>query len=359
MTKIYGKLARKQLDNLAQQIVDNVLASDLGWKKTFASFGGEYSNALTGHRYRGSNILACAFNCQKIGSSDFRFVTLDQAKKMYTEQHGGGWELKQFASKKGKAYSRLVWTGEGEQPQLISKEDYLKNGVGVMFIYWKAQTDKDNIDPVTGEPAIVGYYPSISGHMVYNVSLFKGIEFPEVKVQELKEYDVQQQFDILMQMPSDLAPEYVEDTSVTVPHFQRSGNNGKGYVRMPKRGQYFSGEAFLVDLAHELAHATGAACRLNRSSLVNSKGKGKGCPNYAKEELVAEVTSQIAASVLGFQNDNTAKNAAQYLKGWLKAGKWKATEIFSVMNNAHTAFQYMTGTYTPPVTNKKEADTTA
>ena len=72
------------------------------------------------------------------------------------------------------------------------------------------------------------------------------------------------------------------------------------------------GEEYYSSLIHEMAHSTGHESRLNR---LSPDGKFGG-DEYAKEELVAELTAAMVGSALGFDSRIRDNNTA-YLKSCL------------------------------------------
>ncbi len=93
-----------------------------------------------------------------------------------------------------------------------------------------------------------------------------------------------------------------------------------------KDGQEYYGTAL-----HEMAHSTGHPSRLNR--LDNSRF---GDPAYAKEELVAELTSAMVGNTLGFDRRISDNNAA-YLQSWISVLRKEPKFISSVMSDVNKA----------------------
>lgn len=83
-------------------------------------------------------------------------------------------------------------------------------------------------------------------------------------------------------------------------------------ITLPIRAQFTGAVPFYNTAFHELAHWTGHPDRLNRE-----KGAKFGSEQYAKEELIAELSAAFICSALGF-NMSITDNAA-YLKNWLTA----------------------------------------
>lgn len=83
------------------------------------------------------------------------------------------------------------------------------------------------------------------------------------------------------------------------------------HIEIPEPGTFTSREAYYATLFHELAHWTGAASRLDRG-----KGNRFGSPEYAFEELVAELGAAFLAARHGLEH---VTQAAAYLRHWAKA----------------------------------------
>lgn len=93
-----------------------------------------------------------------------------------------------------------------------------------------------------------------------------------------------------------------------------------------KDGQEYYGTAL-----HEMAHSTGHPSRLDRL-----KPAAFGSPEYAKEELVAELTSAMVGNTLGFDRRISDNNVA-YLQNWTSALRKEPKFIASVMADVNKA----------------------
>lgn len=92
-------------------------------------------------------------------------------------------------------------------------------------------------------------------------------------------------------------------------------------VYVPEKSSFKSEGHFYRTIAHELAHATGHHSRLDRDQTGSMMGMTKdSVDKYAKEELVAELTSYFVCAELGIPYDSNAhENHAAYLKSWINA----------------------------------------
>lgn len=93
-----------------------------------------------------------------------------------------------------------------------------------------------------------------------------------------------------------------------------------------KDGQVYYGTAL-----HEMAHSTGHPSRLDRL-----KPAAFGSPEYAKEELVAELTSAMVGNTLGFDRRISDNNVA-YLQNWTSALRKEPKFIVTVMADVNKA----------------------
>lgn len=82
-------------------------------------------------------------------------------------------------------------------------------------------------------------------------------------------------------------------------------------IQLPERHQFHDAAALYATAMHELAHWTGGPSRLNR----DMSGRF-GTPDYAREELNAEIASLFIGERLGIAA--RPANHASYLKSWHK-----------------------------------------
>src|SRR3954466_11238176 len=110
-------------------------------------------------------------------------------------------------------------------------------------------------------------------------------------------------------------------------------------VHLPRQDAFRSAADYYGTALHELAHWSGHPTRLNRPTLNESYRFGD--PNYAKEELRAELTSVFLAAERGIPH-NPEQHAA-YVGSWISALKNDKHEIFRAAKEAHSAADYLLG----------------
>lgn len=111
-------------------------------------------------------------------------------------------------------------------------------------------------------------------------------------------------------------------------------------VTLPKFEQFESAAAYYAVAFHELAHATGAASRLNRPGVADFDRFGSH--QYAAEELVAEITAAHCAALNGL--DRIAPSAS-YIANWAKRLSDDREMILQAMEEAADAVKWIEGTH--------------
>ena len=105
-------------------------------------------------------------------------------------------------------------------------------------------------------------------------------------------------------------------------------------IHLPNRRTFSSLSGFWGTAMHELAHWTGHESRLNRD-MRHSFGSQK----YAREELIAEVSSWLLAVTLGTPHE--PQNSASYLASWVRDFKDKPRELYSAISQAQKVVDYL------------------
>lgn len=108
-------------------------------------------------------------------------------------------------------------------------------------------------------------------------------------------------------------------------------NPGGDFVQLPPFDLFASVGGYLATMAHELTHWTGHSSRLDRL-----KGSRFGSPDYAREELVAEIGAAFICARLGIAGEHIDNHAA-YLASWLKVLRSDKRAIFTAAAQAQTA----------------------
>ena len=129
-----------------------------------------------------------------------------------------------------------------------------------------------------------------------------------------------------------------------VPIDHKEGNRAFYHLKndrivLPERTQFPSADNYYQTALHELAHSTGHPSRMNRETLVDGIGKGFGSPDYAREELRAEISAMMTADRLGTGHD--PDRGAAYVEGWVTALEEDPREIHRAAAEAQRMSNYV------------------
>ena len=100
---------------------------------------------------------------------------------------------------------------------------------------------------------------------------------------------------------------------------EASYNLQKDLIKMPNKQRFHSELDVITVLFHELGHFTGHKERLNRLGVVRSFEKDG--PEYAFEELVAELTACFLLAYLDIPDRYEVCHHAGYIEGYIKLFK--------------------------------------
>lgn len=111
-------------------------------------------------------------------------------------------------------------------------------------------------------------------------------------------------------------------------------------VLMPAKERFHDAEGYYSVALHELTHATGHDSRFARSEITDFKGFGT--PEYAFEELVAQMGSAFLCGHFGIHNEAFDTS---YLANWIEVLKGDKKAIFRASGAARLAAEYLKQTY--------------
>lgn len=266
-----------------QDLTDKIIAAlesgTAPWQKPWdGSAGGFFPiNPTTGKAYRGGNALQLMGQ----GYEDNRWCTFNQANE-------NGWKIR-----------------KGEKATWIE--------------YWKWSEKSKEIDEETGkevEVSIEKTRPSVFYAKVFNLSQMDNV--PEL-VRTAPAWD-----------PLEMAENAIIKSQANIIHDQANRayySSSIDEIHLPPRTSFPSAEKYYATTLHEIGHWTGHESRLNRGL-----GNVFGSPEYAKEELRAELASLFLADRLGIPFE--FEQHASYVGSWIKALKEDKHEIFKAARDA-------------------------
>ncbi len=110
-------------------------------------------------------------------------------------------------------------------------------------------------------------------------------------------------------------------------------------IVLPFEDRFKDAAAYYQTALHELGHWTGHPTRLNRETLIAGSQAGFESPEYAREELRAEIGSLMSGQRLGIGH-NPERHAA-YVGDWIRALKKDPTEIYRAARDAQRMSDYL------------------
>lgn len=297
----------KALDLFADMMIERIqsLSGKDGWKKPWFTEGTlQWPKNLNGREYNGMNAFMLLLHCEKEGYKIPRFCTFDRIQ-MFNKAGKKDEEQKPRVSVlKGEHSFPVMLTTftvvNKETREHIKWEDYK--------LLSQEEREKYNV------------YPKLQTYHVFNVAQtnLKEVrpEFWEKLEQEYSmpkvEKDEQFAFEPVDRMIADnrwicpIKPMFGDSAYFSI---------SKNEIVMPEKRQFKDGESFYSNLFHEMGHSTGAEGQLDRI-----KPATFGSAEYAREELVAELTAALTAQRYGMTKHLKGDSAA-YLKSWLDSLK--------------------------------------
>ena len=311
----------KKFADMMVKIIKKANANN--WKKGWMGVNGSIQGLpqnISGRTYSGGNSFFLMFNTAEKGYKTPVYMTFNQAKEQNLHVKSGE-----------KSVPIFKWglSIKDENGKRVSEEDY-----NAMSQEERATMDVRpfpkmfhvfNIDQTNLEEVNKKKYDAI-------VSRF---QTPEQEVKDTEGMYVNEALDRMFEQkawhaniqydkPADQAF-YRPSTDTIVLPMKEQFKLGKTPEEV-----YHDGMEYYSTALHEMAHSTGHESRLDR------KFGAQGTDNYAHEELIAEMTSALVGSTMGFDR-KILENNANYLSGWLSRLRDKPETITTIMTDVGKA----------------------
>ena len=311
----------KKFADMMVKIIKKANANN--WKKGWMGVNGSIQGLpqnISGRTYSGGNSFFLMFNTAEKGYKTPVYMTFNQAKEQNLHVKSGE-----------KSVPIFKWglSIKDENGKRVSEEDY-----NAMSQEERATMDVRpfpkmfhvfNIDQTNFEEVNKKRYDAI-------VARF---QTPEQEVKDTEGMYVNEALDRMFEQkawhaniqydkPADQAF-YRPSTDTIVLPMKEQFKLGKTPEEV-----YHDGMEYYSTALHEMAHSTGHESRLDR------KFGAQGTDNYAHEELIAEMTSALVGSTMGFDR-KILENNANYLSGWLSRLRDKPETITTIMTDVGKA----------------------
>ena len=317
---------QKALDLFSEMMISKIesLRSKDGWKKPWFTEGAlQWPKNLNGREYNGMNAFLLLLHCEKEGYKIPRFCTFDRIQQFNKPGSRDKDAKPRVSVLKGEHSFPVMLTTftvvDKETKERIKWEDYK--------LLSQEQREKYNV------------YPKLQTYHVFNVAQTNLKEVrPELWEKLEQEYsmpkvDRSEAFEPVDRMITDnrwicpIKPMYGDSAYYSI---------SKNEIVVPEKGQFKDGESFYSNLFHEMGHSTGAENQLDRL-----KPTTFGSAEYAREELVAELTAALTAQRYGMSK-HLKDDTAAYLKAWLDSLKESPQYIKTVLLDVKKASSMLT-----------------
>lgn len=297
----------KALDLFADMMIERIqsLSGKDGWKKPWFTEGAlQWPKNLNGREYNGMNAMMLLLHCEKEGYKIPRFCTFDRIQLFNKVGKKDEEQKPRVSVLKGEHSFPVMLTTftvvNKETREHIKWEDYK--------LLSQEEREKYNV------------YPKLQTYHVFNVAQTNLKEVRPEFWKKLKQEYSMPKVEKDEQFAFEPVDRMIADNRWICPIKPMFGDSAyfsisKNEIVMPEKRQFKDGESFYSNLFHEMGHSMGAEGQLDRI-----KPATFGSAEYAREELVAELTAALTAQRYGMTKHLKGDSAA-YLKSWLDSLK--------------------------------------
>ena len=268
---------RKELVNKVIENMEKGYVWEAGWDINAL----RSQNPVSGAKYKGINRISLGYIITEKGYKDPRFITFKQAQD-------NNWKVKR--GEHGYLCEYWVWT---------KKEEKINE-----------KGEKEKVE-VPLERPMVNYFT------IFNMEQIEG-NYPKFELPKLSH-------DEMLQVANDfIASSHcnIKETAQDRAYYSPS----EDHIVLPLRDSFKSTEDFLETTLHEMAHSTGK--ELGRKFGITPT-------EYAREELVAELSSMFIKADLGLQfGGKHFENHSAYLESWAGMLKKDPNELYRASKEA-------------------------
>ena len=309
-----GKSAEdRALDRFAELIIEKVETLQGDWKKPWFTAGVvQAPKNLDGRYYNGMNSILLMFHAEKEGYGTPVWATFDRILGLNYHKTKDG-KVPMTDKEGNKLPTVSVNKGEKSMPVMLT----------TFTVVDKETKEKIRYDDYKqlseDERERYNVYPKLSVFNVFNVAAQTNLKEARPELYEkLVAANTQER-------PAKDGESYsfepidrmIRDNLYICPIIPTYGDKAyysisKNVIIVPEKEQFTDGESYYGTTLHEMTHASGQEGVLDRLK----PGQTFGSSEYAREELVAELTAAYLASRYGMEK-HLKDDSAAYLKSWL------------------------------------------
>ncbi len=302
--KTFWQRSEDYAKKVSGEIIEQIKAGVAPWQKPWKP--GEAisaENFSTGQKYTGGNSLYLMSRAIRDGRGDNRWGTYNQI------QAAGG------QVRKGEKGTRVLFFKDRTERALKDEQGKVLKDKDGKTIYEEEQRS----------------HPICKQYTVFNVEQADGLELKPRSRQARPAWDAHRD-----------AEKVIEAAGPTVQHVA----GDRAYYRMaedkvvlPEPSQFPTRNGYYQTALHECGHSTGHPDRMNRDRLKEGLEKGFGSPEYAREELRAEISAMMTGERIGVGHD--PQRGAAYVKGWVEVLEKDPHEIHRAARDAQKMSNYL------------------
>lgn len=280
---------------VATSLIDQIKNGTAPWQRPWnrEHQSGLPMNPVTGNRYKGINLV----HLMSQPFQDNRWMTFKQADSIGAQVRKGS-----------RGTPIQFWKTHEEKPKLDANGKPMKDA-----------------DGNTIKVSVKLEYPIVRNAYVFNAEQIDGL--PERTQAAERTWD-----------PIERAEKIIAASGANIAHdqvgraFYRPSTDS---IHLPGKGDFDTPGLYYSTALHEIGHWTGHESRLDRDI-----GRHPfGTPEYAKEELRAEIASMIISEELGIERDTSQH--ASYIDSWVQVLEKDNTEIFRAAAEAEKIRDYL------------------
>ena len=306
----------RALDKFAEMMIEKINTLQNDWKKPWFTEGSlTWPKNLSGREYNGMNALMLMMHCEKQGYKLPVFCTFDRVAGLNFNKDKQG-KRQQVKDNNGEALPQVtILKGEKSFPVFIT----------TFTVVNKETREKIKYDDyrLMSEERRKEYnvYPKLQVYNVFNVAQ---TNLQEARPELYKKLEAAAGVNRPLNHGDDFSfpamDKMIKENGWICPIKPVYGDNAyysisKNEIVIPEKRQFKDGESFYTNLGHEMAHSTGSENHLGRL-----KPASFGSAEYAREELVAELSAALVAQRFGMTK-HLKEDSASYLKNWLDSLK--------------------------------------
>lgn len=288
-------------EEMINSFIDCLKKDTIPWHRSWSTKQRPF-NAVTNTTYRGANSLWLSYNQFAREFEDPRWCTFKQAQTQ-------GWKIK--PGSKGTRVEFWSLYDTEEKRKLTQREA------------------KQLSDELTLEEFKNRVKPISNVYTVFNGEQIDGIPKYEEKTYELNTEELLQKRDTLLK---NMNVDFSEGGD------KAFYNPSRDRITLPEMNRFETEYDYMATLLHEAGHATAHISRLNRDMTGVF-----GSPEYAREELRAEIASAFAAQVVGidYQQNQYMENHEAYVQDWISVLENSPNELFAAIKDAEKISDYL------------------